>query len=364
MRRRAKLAIIGTTVVALGAIAAPALANQSVGVSIGFLTAGPSGTRTLSVQDTRGNDLTALGAVLDLSGGSNSFVTKVIDSNAGYANTGYTVQAMMSDLYPYNGTSFTSCNQNQLIQSKQLTLSSPTGLLDLNGISSTLTPVFSLSGDLTSILGTTLLGAGSGAINNQTVTGIGQSLSQGQIAGSSNIGNLFGTTLAGVLNKLPIQIAGNPAGGSFTSPAQDPATSGCTNVPNSNSATQVPIMTGTANASGLISDLTSVIENAVSPVTSNPTAQQLATALFLDPNAVLTMVCQTLNITCALLTTVQQNSILSTLTDNLSTNPVTLVSNLTGQSGTYSAQPGMVINTQGVVPGGYRGTMTVTLVTN
>ena len=361
MRRRAKLAIIGTTVVALGAIAAPALANQSVGVSVGFLTAGPTGTRTLSVQDTRGNDLTATGAVLDLSGGSNSFVTKVIDSNAGYLNTGYTVQAMMSNLYPYNGTAFTSCNQ--LIQSKQLTLSSPTGLLNLSGITAGLTPVFSLSGNLASIL-TGLLPAGSnGIISNQTVQGTAQSLSQGQIA-SGNAGNLFGSTLASVLGQLPIQPAANPAGGSFNSPAQDPTGANCNNGNNA-TATQVPIMTGTTDPTGLISDLNSVILSATNPVTSNtPTAQDLVTALYLDPNAVLTMVCQKLTVACGLLTPLQQTQILNTLNDNLLTAPITLVGGLTGQSGTYSAQPGVVINTQGIIPGGYRGTMTVTLVTN
>jgi hypothetical protein len=362
MRGKAKLAIVGTAAVTLGAIAGPALANQSVGVSVGFSTAAPSGARTLYVQDTQGNDLTATGAVLNMSSGSNSFITKVVDGAGGYANTGYTVQAMMSNLYPYNGTAFTSCSN--YIASKQLTLSSPTGLLDESGITAGLTPVFSLSGDLTSIIGSTILGTSSGVITNQPVTGIAQSLSQGQIAGSGNTGNLFGTTLANVIGNLPIQIAGNPAGGSFTFPATDPSGATCGNGNNS-TATQVPIMTGTANASGLISDLNAVIETATGTTLSGtPTAQELVTANYLDPNAVMSMVCSALSITCALLSAAQQTSILQTLTDDLNTNPITLVSGLTGQTGNYSAQPGMVINTSGIVPGGYRGTMTVTLVTN
>lgn len=367
MRGKAKLAIFGASVAALGATTPALAATSSKGFSVSFLASAPSGTRTLLVQDTQGNDLTAAGAALDVSSGSNSFVTKVIDSSTGYANTGYAVQAMMSNLYPYNGTAYTSCSQ--MIHSGQLSLSSPNGLINVSGVSALLTPVFSLSGNLTLLIsgaGITLPLGINPNISNLSVSGIGQSLSQAQIAGAGNTGNLFGSVLSGVANQLPISVLGNPTALPFTSPAQDPSGSNCSNVTNSSTATQVPVMTGTANASPLITELTSVINTATASTT--PSAAQLISQGYLDPNVFLQAVSTALgvpvtDITGNLVNPNLASQIESTLTETLG-NPLSLASGLTGQSGTYSAQPNATINTSGIARGGWRGTMTISLISN
>ena len=358
MRSRVRLAVIGTTVAALAAAtAAPALAASS-GVPVSFASAAPGGTRTLVLDDTQGNALTAL----DMSSGTNSFIAKVLDSN-NYVNKGYTVQATMSNLYGFNsGTGTWNCNQ--VVPSSKLSLTSPSSLLNVTGLAAGLTPVFSLSGNLSGILGG-LLGLGSGTISGSPVTGLAQSLTQGNLVGAGNTGNLFGSTLTGLLGQLPIGILGNTTGSAFTNPDIDPTGSNCNIVTSGTNATQVPVMSGTANGSGLLSDVTNLVESLTGTTgTGLPNATQLISAGLLNQGSVLSLVCSVLSIACNLLSGLQITNILNTLTDNLTTSPLTLLSGVTGQSGTYSSQPGMAINTSGITAGGYKGTMTVTLVDN
>ena len=344
MRLGYKLAALGIGTAMLGAFGGPALAASS-GVSVTLSTAGPNGGRTLVLQDKKGSPLSSL----DMSSGTSSFIAKVVDSN--YVNNGYTVQATMSNLYGFNsGTSTFNCAQK--VASSAVALSSPSGLLDLSGISAGLTPNFVMSGTLTSLINPLLAGV---TINN-TVQGLAQSLTQAQLLGAGNTGNLFGSTLTGLLTKLPIGVT-TPAGGPFTTPAADPAGASC-GVTGSG-ATNVPVMSGTANGSGLLADLQSVITSALG---ASPTITQLINAGYLDPNAVAASLESDLS---SLLPLSTIDSLLGSIESSLSgtlSSVTPLVSGLTGQSGTYSSSPDLAVNTAGVPTGSYKGLMTVTLV--
>lgn len=357
MRTKVRLAVIGASVVMLAGGTLSAFADT---VTVSFN--GGTGTRTLELRDLQGNNLTNL----DMSGGTNSFVAKVVDSS--FTNTGYTVQAEMSNLYGYDAASNT-WNCSQEIPSSKLALSSPSGLLSVNGVIGYVTPVFNLSGDLSSVLG---LAPGVGQITNQPVTGQALSLTQSELTALSS-SNLIGSTLAQAMTRLPMSIASG-AGGAFSTPAADPSGSNC-GISTGSNATNVQVMSGAPDASGLLSDVEAIVQSATN--TAAPTATDLvadgvdstgvcttATAgctAFLTVNQVLAMVSTALGTNSSLLTSSQVTGILNTLTTTVGSG-ITLVSTATGQSGNYSSQPAMAINTSGIGAGSYSGQMTVTLI--
>ena len=340
-----KFAAVGATAAVLGLLAGPAF-GQSNGVNVTLQTAGPNGGRTLQLFNNSGQTLNGL----DLSSGTNSFVAKVVDSN--YAEKGFTVQATMSNLYGYNsGTGQYTCSSK--IPSSAVAMSSPGGL-EVSGLGASVTPNFILSGALGGV-SPLLTGIVLDSTNGQ-IQGVAQSLTQGQLVGAGHTGSLFGSTLASLMSDLPVQVS-TPAGGPFTNPAADPTGAGC-GVAGTN-ATPVTMMTGTANAAGLLSDFQALLTSVAG---STPSAATLISKGYLDPNAVTSLLLTVTGLPLAELTPLLP-SIESTLTGTL--NSVTpLLSSVTSVSGNYSSNPGVAITTSGVPAGSYQGLMTITLMDN
>ena len=341
MRKHFRWVALGAAVVVPAAIATPAMAASSP-VTVSLTTAAPAGGRTLVLEDTAGQAL----STLNLSSGTTGFIAKVVDAN--YANNGFTVQGTMSNLYGYNaGTNTWNCSLK--VPSSAVTLSSPSSLLDVNGLLSSITPQFLLNGNLSTVL-TSILGllTGGSTVTNSPVTGLVQNLTQGQLAGGLT-GDLIGSTLSS-LTGLPISLA-TGTGGTFATPAADPTGANC-GVTGAG-ATNQPIMNGTANPLGLVSDLQAILSSLTNTLSST-----LISGGFLDTNSVMNAVSTALSAPLSLLSTLT-SSIEGTLTTTLAGVP--LVSSLTSQSGNYSASPTMKVNTSGVPAGTYRGTFTVTL---
>ena len=341
MRKHFRWMAVGAAVLVPAAIATPALAASSP-VTVSLTTSAPSGGRTLVLQDTAGQALSAL----NLSSGTTGFIAKVVDAN--YANNGFTVQATMSNLYGYNaGTNTFNCAQK--VPSSAVSLNSASSLLDVNGLLSSVTPNFVLNGNLSTVLSSILgLLGGSPTVTNAPVTGLVQNLTQGNLTGGLT-GDLVGSTLSS-LTGLPISL-GTGTAGAFTNAAADPSGASCGGT--GANATNVPIMNGTANPLGLVNDVQALLDSLTNTLSST-----LVTGGFLDTNAVMNEVSTVLSTPLSLLSTLT-GSIEGTLTATLANVP--LVSTLTSQSGNYSATPKMTVNTSGVPAGSYRGTLTVTL---
>ena len=341
MSKKIRWAALGAGIVAISAGAVPASA-QSGTVTVSLNTSGPSATgRTLMLYDTAGQALSAL----DLSTGTKSFVAQVSDS--GYSLNGFNVQASMSNLYGYYNSAW---NCSAVIPASAVSLTSPSSLLDVSGLSSGLTPQFVLNGTLTTVLGPllTTLGLGSAVVTNAPVTGLAQTLSQASLA-AGNTGQLVGSTVSSLSSSLPLQ-AVTGAGGAFTNPAADPSGANCGQ--SGSSATNVPVMSSTANAAGISVDLQGLLAKL-----PNMSATQLITAGYLDSNSVMSAVSTVLNIPLNLLTP-YVSSIENTLIGSLAGTP--LATGLTSDSGSYSSSPAVTVNTSGVPAGSYKGTMTIT----
>jgi hypothetical protein len=344
MRRKVTAAVVaGGAIALLAGGAGPA--HASSGAVVVTLSSGAppaSGGRTLNLYDITGAPL----STLDLSSGSGSFQASVTDSD--YSQTGFTVTATMSNLYGYSNGAYT-CSQE--VPSSKVSLTSPSGLLEATGISGTAVPTFTFSGDLTSILGTTLLGQVnllSADITNMAVTGLNQSLDQAQLAGGKT-GPLIGAALQSAGATLPISLS-TAQGGPFTNPAADP--SGACGVTGTN-ATSEPIESGSADTVGLTSDLAQAVNALANPVT----AATLVSDGWVSANSVITAVSTTLGIPSTDLTPTMQSSILGALTPTVSGASA-------GQetvSGQYSATPVLNVDTAAVPSGAYQGLMTVTL---
>jgi hypothetical protein len=337
--------VLGAALVGAAASAGtPARAASSGSALITYTQtsgSGPGG-RTLALYNSSGQALSSL----DLSQGANSFEAAVTDTN--YTQTGFSVTATMSNLYGYSAGTY---NCSQKIPSTDISLSSPSGLLEATGISGAATPSITLSGNLTSILGSVLLGAlglSSANITNMPVTATSQALTEAQLAGG-HTGELIGTVLSGANTDLPIAIS-SASGGAFTNPAADPSGASC-GVTGS-SATSIDVENGSANATGLLSDVTSVVNSLGSPTT----ATTLISDGWLSASNVMTQVSQTLGVPLADISGLQ-SAILAALTPTVASVPGTGVT----VNGQYNATPVMSINASGVASGTYQGQLTVTL---
>lgn len=344
MRSRVRLAIVGSSVAALAAaVTIPAAMASSVNVSLSTT----SGTRTLNLYQSDGTTpLTSS----DLSSGASNFIAQVADSS--YSNNGFKVQATMSNLYGFANNAY---NCNVKVDSSAINLSSPTGLLSLAGVNANLTPVFNLVGTLTPL---NVLGLTSNVPINLPVNGLLPNslnpVSQSQITGLTNT-NLIGSVLAGVESKLPVSLGTSGLGGNFTNPDVHPTCN-----PTATGATPVQIMNSTADPTGLLGQVQSLIQSALG--TATPTVTQLISGGFLTSSAVSTALQGVTSLVNQLGLgglTGALSSIENVLTSTLSTvgiAPSTLV-----QSGNYSSSPNLAVNTAGIPAGTYKGVMTVTL---
>lgn len=324
----------------LALLSGPAFA---AGVNVTYSTGSPVGGRTLTLQNMKGGDLTTTG--LDLSSGTNSFITKVTDVD--YADKGYTVQANMSNLYAYDSsTGQYTCSS--MVKSSAVTLNSPGGL-EISGLGLNITPNFILTGSLPAgSLVSTLTSS------NGQLQGVAQTLSQTDLLGAANSGSLYGSTLTGLLSQLPVQVS--TGGGPFSSPAADPPGASCGITDANATPTPVTIMSATTPAS-LLTDVQDALTSKLGG--SAATVTNLINAGYLDPTAVqnllLTVTGLPLDVLQPQLTTLE-NALTGALD---STTPVVPLD--TTQSGTYSSDPSMVVNTTGIGAGSYQGLMTVTL---
>ena len=353
MRRTAKLAILGASVAAVAAAAiAPAMASVNVQLSTS------SGTRTLNLYQPDGTTpLTSS----DLSTGASNFIAQVTDSS--YSNKGFNVQATMSNLYKWSSSNPANNGYtcSSVVPSSAITLSSPTSLLTLGGVSANLTPVFQISGTLTSAV-VPLLGLSTVNFDAlspaSTVSGAlpaGQNpLTQSQLTGS-NVTNLIGSTLNGVVSKLPVNPANNPLGGNFASPDVHPT---CDTT--ASGATPVQVMDWAADPLGVLADVKSLITGVTG---ANPNLTTLINDGYLtsaDVSTALQNVPSLVSLVGVPGITSNLGAIENTLTATISN--VTTAANSLVQSGSYTSSPTLSVNTSGIPAGTYKGVMTVTLI--
>ena len=350
MKLSRRLAALGLGTGLLASLAAPAMASTSVNVSLST----PADQRTLNLYEPNGS--TPLTST-DLSSGSSNFIAQVVDN--GYSDTSFTVQATMSNLYSYVNGSY-QCSATP-IPSSAITLSSPSGLLTVGGVSAVVTPVFQMIGTLTStqlpVLGTSTVDLTGTLVDGTLPT---TPLSQSTLTGSTAT-SLFGTTLSGVESNLPVSLSTPATGTAFTNPDVHPTCD-----PNATNATPAQIMAGTANPAGLLNDLISEITTAVG--TASPTLQQLINAGYLTSSAVSAVLEQNTTLMNDLgglsALTADLSTILNYITTSISasgTNPMSLLSGATSQSGNYEAAPTLAVTVPANAAGAYQGVMTVTL---
>lgn len=347
MRRTAKLAILGASVAAVAAAAiAPAMASVNVQLTTS------SGTRTLNLYQSDGK--TALTSS-DLSTGTSNFIAQVTDSS--YTNKGFKVQATMSNLYGFANNAY---NCSAVVPASSINLSSPTGLLTVGGVNANLTPVFNIVGTLTAAntLDPALLTPVPININvNGLLPAAQNPLSQSQLTGSTAT-NLIGTTLANVESKLPVSLGTAGLGGNFVSPDVHPTCDTTATGP-----TQVPIMTSTADPTGVLGDLQSLIQTTVGSAT--PTVSSLISNGYLTAGALSTALQGVSALVNQITLTGLTNDLTNIISSNALTGAVGNVATLAGsliQSGNYTSSPSLNVNTSGIPAGTYKGVMTVTLI--
>ena len=345
MRLTGKLVAVGTAAAALALLAGPAF-----GAGVDVLYSSNGGSRTLYLYEPDGT--TSL-ASTDLSSGASNFIAKVQDSS--YSNNGFKVQATMSNLYSYANGTYTC---SSMVPSSAVSLSSPTGLLTVAGVTANLTPVFTVVGTLTGTNISDPLLLTPVTVNN-TIDGLlpaaQNPLTQSQITGSS-VTNLIGSTLANVAGTLPVDLATTGLGGAFTTPDVHPT---CDTT--ATGAMQRQIMDGTADPTGLLPNLQSLMSTTLG--TSDPTLTQLIGAGYLTSSQVSTMLQGITGLVNQLGLPGLTNDLASI--ENVLTASITSVTGLPGsliQSGSYSSSPDLSINTSGIPAGSYKGVMTVTLI--
>lgn len=333
-------------VVAVGNVRAEASPS---GALVTYTSSAPPalGGRTLSLYNNQGTSL----STLDLSQGANSFEAVVTDSN--YDNYGFNVTATMSNLYGYSDGNY---NCSQMIPSSDVYLASPTSLLDVGGVSDSAIPTLTLSGNIGSALGSTILtalGISSGAANitNLATTTTDEAYNQSQLDGGV-AGSLIGSAVTTADSSLPIAITApnNVSGTAFANPAADPTGANC-NVSGSD-ATPVAVESGSDDLTGMTSDVTGVVNGLASPTT----ALTLANDGWISESSVISGVESALHIPAGLLNSTIDNNIMSALLPTVTGNSSIEV------NGSYAATPSMWISSSSTIPGGaYQGQLTVTL---
>lgn len=355
--RIGKLVGASVLVAGLAATGGPALAQTASGqVSVTYETfAGCPNCRTLVLTDYSGSTLKGL----DLSSGTNGFIAQVQDNGVDPAAAGnFSVFATMSNLYAYDPSTQTyTCGVS--IPSSAVQMTSLPSLLNASNLSAAVQPVFQITGDISSLIDTTVLAALPG-ITVQTspvITGVhsetNSALAQADEAGGSALTTLVGT----LLGNLPLTLTSGP-GGAFTNPAAPPANSGCTNP--GGTATQVPVLNGALNIPALpaLPPLLSDIKTKLGTLS----VAQMITDKILDSNSAINLISSATNIPAPDL---QTGGVLATLLPQLES---TLKGTITGlvdaattMTGNYGAQPVMAISAPNATPDSYQGALTVTL---
>lgn len=371
MHNRAKMTV-GLAAVATIAVAAPALATGPTGsgspsgTTVSTTTGGP-GTRQLRVLDMAGAPLSALSLQPSVPQG---FHVAVTDASVGDFTNGFTVNAVMNNLYATNGGSYdTSHTAGTFVPSSAVTVNMPaTGALSAFGVGLDALPdVISTAGSIPSCA--TLSGV-AGLTNILTTAtalcGVGgpllTSLSVPAVTAVSSITK----TLSGLtdLTKLPFGLSDTvPVGGGaftnadYTSGIGAADTTGASGAPGPTSykllkAVPVSDLTNLIAALGLPSGLPLTSVDGTGAYT---TVAAFESALQATGNATL----QTLVTDLAPLTGAQQAQVLNNLTGTLSTT----FANLSNELGTYNAFPTLTVSPPAGTPAAtYSGTMTVTMV--
>jgi hypothetical protein len=352
-RRMVAVGLVAALVGGTGLIGLPARASS---VPITFSTASSCNTcRTLVLQNGAGGALSSL----DLSSGAAGFLAQVQDNQ--YLDHGFTVQATMSNLYQYNSAT-SQWNCANPVPSGDVYMASNQALLDANGLGSVFTPVWTLSGNISSVLSGLGLGLLNGVLPTGTpltATGASQTLTQLQETGNA-LTDEIGSTLTS-LTGLPLSLTGSNKT-QFANPAAPPSGSGCTDTTGSN-ATPATILNGGLPATPvtpLINDLYSVISGVLGSTVSGtapPTLAQLAGNSFLDGSTVVNEIAQSIGIPLNLLSA----GVITSIEDDVTATLSSVLSTVDSLTGNYSASPNMTITTAGIPAGSYKGELTITL---
>lgn len=360
----AGLVVVGT----LGAYGVPAMAaTSSTGSAVitYSTTSGCSTCRTLVLLEADGKTpLTGL----NLSPGTNSFIANVVDQGVDPAALGnFSVGATMSNLYEYDQSTGTyTCTVS--IPSSDVTLNSAPALLNASALSSAVQPVFSITGNLSSILTTSLTSLlGTTTVNtNPTISNV-QAETDAALTQAAEAGNTAPAILSGTfLNNLPMTLSSG-TGGAFATAAAPPAGSNCSG--SGTGATSLPVLNGALNgvlAGGtpLLSDTSSFVQQQTSATTpANPTVTQMISEGYLDAATAESLISQATGVPESDLnqTTGPWAGILTDIENTLTGAVTGLVSSATTLSGTYGAEPVMAVSAPSATPANYQGVLTVTL---
>ena len=335
------LAVASVLVGGLAAVGAPALAD-SAPVNITYaLSAGCTSCRTLEVDNNDGTPISGL----DLSSGSGGFLAKVHDPGIDPAALGnFYVTATMSNLYKYTAGRY-DCSVS--IPSGDMTLNSSPALLDASGLSASVQPIFSLTGDLTKvtlpILGTPLTQINMNPTVPDVTGDVSSALNQVALSGNAAV-DLIGSSLP---SNLPVTL-GTGTGGAFTNPDTPPDPSCGTNTA---TATAVPVMTGVLSSSPLLGEIQTKLNGS--------SLATLVSQGFLTSDQALTLVENATKIAASDFQVIP--TLLSTLEPAFTATVTGLLDGATSITGNYASSPLMAISAPNATPTDYQGVLTVTL---
>jgi len=368
MRSRTKVTS-GLAVAATIAVAAPAFATGPTGggspsgTTVTTTTGGP-GTRQLKVLDMSGAPLNNLALQPSV---PQAFHVAVTDAAVSDLTQGFTVSAVMNNLYGNSGATTTHA-AGTYVPSSAVTVNMPTtGALSVFGAGLDALPNVVGSGTIPSC---TTLASQTGLTDIITTAtalcGVaGPLLSPLTVAATTAVSTVTGT-LSGIsdLTKVPFALSDTvPVGGGaftnadYTSGIGAADTTGASGAPAPTSYTllkglPVGSLTNIINALGLPSSLPLVSADGTGAYT---TVAAFESALQATGNATL----QALVTDLAPLTGDQQAAVLNHLTGTLSTT----LANLSNELGTYNSFPMLSVTPPAGTPADtYSGTMTVTMV--
>ncbi len=341
------------------AVLAAAVAVPAASVSTTVTLADVSGSRTLTVTDATGTTLDA--ATLSTGAGASiPFVTNVTDVL--YDNLTYDVDASVSNLYLWDGVSFTC---GVYIPANELSISWPTEAFGVDDVSALVTDtLFDVSGTLPAI---SPANATLDAILTAAGVPVGTSVSGADLSRSGQ--GLIEETIGSVqlasgvlLSDLPLAISVGTAA-PFTDAADHSTCSGGAGTP-----TTVNLQSGDPNASFSLADVAAAVETALGTVDGvvaggHLTKDEVLDGIFTD--AQLTSI--TTAVSAASLGAVWDAYVDDVITA-LSLDDVT-INTLVGQTGTYTSVPSLDVDSAltvvGTEPTGvtniYRGEMVITL---
>lgn len=364
MRFRTVAALtVGLTV---AATAGPALAGSNPSGTTVSMSTPTVGSRVLDVLDLAGNALTSLPLKPNVPA---PFRVRVSDAGINDLTTGFTVSAVMNNLYKKSGASY---DWSTKIPSSAVSLNyNPITAL---GVSFDDLPLAQLAGTIPTC--TTLVT--NSILNAADITGTGAAVPLCSLLSTTgvtispsdavNVVTSLLTTVTPLLNNvlnLPFELSGNESG-AFTNADYSGGTIGAsdTGKPGSPPAATprqmlqgVPGMTAT-----LLNEIKSAIASTAGLVPTSVTGSGAYTKLSDALNALSTSsnaALQTLASDLSPLTQSQQVAIINQLTASLLDPTLSTLSNVMGA---YNAFPLMTVAPGSVPAGTYEGTMTVTMV--